>query len=110
MANIDFIYQNGYQKEIPFPLGGIGSGCVGFSGDGRLIDWELHSRPNKQSINGFTHFAIKAQQRIMFWVPAFSNRIRARILWGATVMRPIPEDMGMGSTATLWQDSSILGM
>ena len=62
MASIDFIYQNEYQKEISFPLGGIGSGCVGLSGDGRLIDWELHSRPNKQSVNGFTHFAIKAQQ------------------------------------------------
>ena len=61
MASIDFIYQNEYQKEISFPLGGIGSGCVGLSGDGRLIDWELHSRPNKQSVNGFTHFAIKAQ-------------------------------------------------
>lgn len=57
MANIDFIYQNERQKEISFPLGGIGSGCVGLSGDGRLIDWELHNRPNKQSVNGFTHFA-----------------------------------------------------
>lgn len=57
-----FYLSNEYQKEISFPLGGIGSGCVGLSGDGRLIDWELHSRPNKQSVNGFTHFAIKAQQ------------------------------------------------
>lgn len=59
---VDFVYKGARQSEISFPLGGIGSGCVGLSGDGRLIDWELHNRPNKQSVNGFTHFAIKAQE------------------------------------------------
>ena len=28
MASIDFIYQNEYQKEISFPLGGIGKRTV----------------------------------------------------------------------------------
>lgn len=46
---------------VSFPLGGIGTGSVGLSGDGRLIDWELFGRPNRMTINGFTHFAIRAE-------------------------------------------------
>ena len=55
------IYTGNKTKEISFPLGGIGSGSVGLGGDGRLIDWEIFNRPNKGSLNGFTHFGIKAQ-------------------------------------------------
>lgn len=43
-----------------FPLGGIGSGCIGIDSTGRLIDWEIFGKPNKESSNGFSHFAIKA--------------------------------------------------
>lgn len=53
-------YSGEYTKEISFPLGGIGSGSVGLGGDGRLIDWEIFNRPKKGSLNGFTHFAVKA--------------------------------------------------
>ncbi|MBP1966500.1 GH116 family glycosyl-hydrolase [Paenibacillus aceris] len=49
-------------KEISFPLGGIGSGSIGLSGNGRLIDWEIMNRPNKRSFNGFSHFSIKAEK------------------------------------------------
>jgi uncharacterized protein (DUF608 family) len=31
---------------ISFPLGGIGTGSVGLSGRGGLIDWEIFNRPN----------------------------------------------------------------
>ncbi|MCP4395814.1 MAG: hypothetical protein GY801_00680, partial [bacterium] len=55
-------YRGANTKEISFPLGGIGSGCIGLAGDGRLIDWEIFNRPNKGSVNGFSHFAIKAEQ------------------------------------------------
>ena len=47
-------------KNISFPLGGIGSGSVGLSGNGALIDWEIFNRPNKNTYNGYSHFAIKA--------------------------------------------------
>jgi non-lysosomal glucosylceramidase len=47
--------------EISFPLGGIGTGCIGLAGNGRLIDWEIFNRPNKGSINGFSHFAVRAE-------------------------------------------------
>lgn len=56
-----FIYMGIKTREISFPLGGIGTGCIGLSGDGRLIDWEIYNKPNKGSRNGFSHFAVKAE-------------------------------------------------
>ena len=48
--------------EISFPIGGIGSGCIGLAGGGSLIDWEIFNRPNKGGDNGFSHFALKASR------------------------------------------------
>ena len=56
------VYQGVQTTEISFPLGGIGSGCVGLAGNGRLVDWELFNKPNKGGLNGFSHFAIKAER------------------------------------------------
>lgn len=56
-----FEYNESRSKEISFPLGGIGSGCIGLAGDGRLVDWEIFNRPSKGSLNGFSHFAVKAE-------------------------------------------------
>ncbi|MBN8215830.1 MAG: hypothetical protein J0L75_04270 [Spirochaetes bacterium] len=55
------IYKGDKTREISFPLGGIGSGCIGLAGDGRLVDWEIFNKPNKNSLNGFSHFAVKAE-------------------------------------------------
>lgn len=57
-----FLYQGAKTSQISFPLGGLGTGCIGLAGNGRLIDWEIFNRPNKGSVNGFSHFAIKAEQ------------------------------------------------
>lgn len=48
-------------SQISFPLGGIGTGCIGLSGNGSLIDVEIKNRPNKNSTAEFTHFAVKAE-------------------------------------------------
>lgn len=56
------IYKGAKTSQISFPLGGIGSGCVGIAGNGRLVDWEIFNKPNKNSLNGFSHFAIKAEK------------------------------------------------
>ncbi len=55
------IYKGKTTKEISFPLGGIGSGCIGLGGDGRLIDWEIFNRPSKGRGNGYSHIAIKSK-------------------------------------------------
>jgi len=56
-----FIYAKNKTREISFPLGGVGTGCIGLAGNGRLIDWEIFNRPNKGSVNGLSHFAVKAE-------------------------------------------------
>lgn len=60
----DFVYRGRKTSEISFPLGGIGTGCIGLAGNGRLVDWEIFNRPNKDgSVNGFSFFAIKAKEK-----------------------------------------------
>ena len=56
-----FSYSGSKTREISFPLGGIGSGCIGLDGSGHLIDWEIFNRPAKCTRNGFSHFAVKAE-------------------------------------------------
>ena len=56
------IYKNENRKMISFPLGGIGSGCIGLAGNGQLIDWEIFNRPNKFSENRKSHFAVRCFQ------------------------------------------------
>ena len=41
-----FLYQGNKTNQISFPLGGLGTGCIGLAGNGRLIDWEIFNRPN----------------------------------------------------------------
>ncbi|MBO5068703.1 MAG: hypothetical protein J6C62_09970 [Clostridia bacterium] len=55
------IYKGTKTNQISFPIGGIGTGSVGLSGNGRLVDWELFNRPNKCSRNGYTCFAVRAK-------------------------------------------------
>ena len=55
-------YKGSERTEIRFPLGGIGTGCIGLDGTGRFRDWEIFNRPSKDSLNGFSHFGIKAEQ------------------------------------------------
>ena len=56
----EFTYRGETARNISFPLGGIGTGSIGLSGSGRLVDWEIFNRPNKGSVNGYSHFAVKA--------------------------------------------------
>lgn len=53
-------YTGNALNEISFPLGGIGTGSIGLAGNGRFVDWEIFNRPNKGSINGYSHIAVKA--------------------------------------------------
>ena len=61
-ASRPFTYEGDTAAKISFPLGGIGTGAIGLSGAGRLIDWEIFNKPEKGSTNGFSHFAVKAER------------------------------------------------
>lgn len=73
------IYKGEYLREISFPLGGIGTGSVGLAGDGSLIDWEIFNRPNKNSINPYTFFAIRAEKP--------NGEVTVKVIQGDTVKR-----------------------
>src|SRR3984957_1860800 len=57
-----FIYTGERRQFVAFPLGGIGTGSVSLTGSGRLIDWSIRNRPAIHQFNGYSHFAIKAEQ------------------------------------------------
>lgn len=61
MQRADFIYEGEATREISFPLGGIGTGCIGLAGNGQLVDVEIFGKPNKGSNASLTHAAIKVQ-------------------------------------------------
>ncbi len=57
-----FHYDAATSPHAIFPLGGIGAGGIGIGADGRLQDWEIYNRPSKGSVNGFSHFAVRAER------------------------------------------------
>ena len=61
-----FRYEGPRTRAISFPLGGIGTGCIGLSGTGRLVDWEIFNRPNKNGHNGFSFFGTGQDAAIAF--------------------------------------------
>ncbi len=54
-------YTGNKTKKISFPIGGIGTGSFGISGNGRFIDWEIFNKPDKGSYLSYTHIAVKAE-------------------------------------------------
>lgn len=57
-----FRHEGERARHFAFPLGGIGAGGFSISGSGRLVDWSIRNRPNLQSFNGYSHFAVKAER------------------------------------------------
>ncbi len=57
-----FEYKNENLREVRFPMGGIGAGSVSIDGGARLCDWEIKNRPNKESLNGCSFIALKAEK------------------------------------------------
>ena len=41
------VYTKESLREISFPLGGIGTGCIGLAGNGSLTDWEIRVARNE---------------------------------------------------------------
>ena len=54
-------YTKKHLEAISFPIGGIGTGSIGLAGNGHLMDWEIFNTPDKGSLNGATHIAVRAE-------------------------------------------------
>ena len=57
------VYEGEQLREIAFPLGGLGTGCVSLSGTGALVDWEIFNRPNKGCVLPYSFFTIWAKEQ-----------------------------------------------
>ncbi len=55
-------YTGEHLREIAFPLGGIGTGCISLSGSGQLVDWEIFNRPNKGFRPEYAFFSLFARR------------------------------------------------
>ncbi len=55
------LYKGNKTREIVFPLGGMGTGSIGLSGNGMLADFEIFNRPSKGSLNGMSFLAVRAE-------------------------------------------------
>ncbi|MBS1882058.1 MAG: hypothetical protein JSS97_03785 [Actinobacteria bacterium] len=75
-------------REIAFPLGGVGAGCISIGGRGELRDWEIFNRPSK----GRTPFYAFAG----LWTRDEAGVARARVLEGP-LQPPYGGAMGLGS-------------
>src|SRR5580692_9039323 len=53
-----YTYEGENLREIAFPLGGIGTGCVSLDGRGGLREWEIFNRPNKGHMLQYTFPAL----------------------------------------------------
>jgi non-lysosomal glucosylceramidase len=81
------IYEGQQLREIAFPLGGIGTGCVSLSGLGELVDWEIFNRPNKGTRLPYTFVSL--------WVQPEGGAPLARVVQAP----PMPPYSGEGGGA-----------
>lgn len=81
-----YTFRGDHLREIAFPLGGIGTGCVSLDGRGALRDWEIYNRPNKNSLIEKT-FPI-------LWVKPEGGEPQTRVVHGPRVRDFIGEGRG----------------
>ena len=63
-------------SEISFPLGGVGTGCIGLGGRGQLRDWEIFNRPDKGHAPSYAFPAIRVDDGKR---PPFVSVLEARL-------------------------------
>jgi non-lysosomal glucosylceramidase len=70
-------YTGAELNRISLPVGGIGTGTVGFGGRGQFRDWELENHPSKGLTSALTFFACRVAP------PGSQGQAQARICEGA---------------------------
>jgi len=80
------VYRGGDRVRISLPVGGIGTGTIGFGGRGQLRDWEIENRPAKGQLAPLTFLACRVSGP---GVPA-----AARILEGALFDEEVAGEQG----------------
>ena len=88
-------YAGGDRTRISLPVGGIGTGTIGFGGRGQLRDWELENHPSKGLTAPLTFLACQ----VAGVGPGSGTAPAARVLEGAL----FDEEIGgaQGATAPL---------
>jgi uncharacterized protein (DUF608 family) len=84
-------YEGGQLSRISLPVGGIGTGTVGFGGRGQFRDWELENHPSKGLTFPLTFFACRVAGSV--------DGTGARVLEGALLDEEVQG--GQGSPAPL---------
>src|SRR6478752_4438237 len=70
------VFTGAHLAQIAFPLGGIGTGCIGLGGRGQLRDWEIFNRPDKGNAPNYAFPAIRVERPGR---PAFSSVLESRL-------------------------------
>ena len=83
-------------KAVRFPLVGIGGG-FSVSGCGRLVDWSIRNRPALQGYNGYSHFAVMAEQDGKFLDARVLNSPYDDAAQGGPGLRPMFDGFGHGA-------------
>ena len=76
-------------REIAFPLGGIGTGCVSLDGRAGLRDWEIYGRPNKGTFLDHTF--------PMLWLKPEGEEARIMTVQGPRKQNFVGENAGFWS-------------
>src|ERR1700679_1477937 len=74
------------RNRISLPVGGIGTGTVGFGGRGQFRDWELENHPSKGLSSGLTFLSI--------WCREAGGEPVARVLEGALFDQEVEGEQG----------------
>jgi uncharacterized protein (DUF608 family) len=73
--------------QLAFPLGGIGTGCIGLGGRGQFRDWEIYNRPDTGRSPEYALASI--------WIKSGNSKPIAHVL-EADLMPPYASTSGLG--------------
>ena len=55
----EFMYSKEKARKIVYPLGGMGTGFIGLSADGRLVNFNLSGKAPEKPCDGFSFYGAR---------------------------------------------------